>query len=346
MSDVGTEKNIRLIEGARASQPNKFSPGFTRDGLIIDTLVSKTRGDKARQEKDFLALVELEKQQGLAQRFPVGRWILAAVVLLLVIGFVILSAQNKAFDWPLVGRYLFDKQILNGLYTTLWLTALVTFLSLIFGVVIATMRLSKNPIISTLAWCYIWLFRATPLLVQLLFWFNIGYLMPTLNIGLPGLEPWLSIPTNSLISALGASILGLTMHGVAYSAEFVRGGLLSVPQGQQEAARMLGLSQLQIFRKIVFPQSLRTIIPALGNFLIDNLKGTSIISVVAVTELLYSAQLIYNRNYKIIPLLLVATLWYVFITSLLSLLQHAIEKHFNRGYQRKASTRTEKGGEK
>lgn len=304
-----------------------------------------TDAEKKYYGEDFSYLIELENKQGITQRFSYTRWAFGVAVLFIALSFIYLAAQNEAFDWALVGHYLFNPQILEGLYTTLWLTAVVTLLSLIFGVVVAAMRLSRNPVVSLIAWCYIWLFRATPLLVQLLFWFNIGYLIPTLNLGLPGMHPWISIPTNSLISALGASILGLTMHGVAYSAEFVRGGLLAVPVGQQEAARMLGLSPLQIFRKIVFPQSLRSIIPALGNFLIDNLKGTSIISVVAVTELLYSAQLIYNRNYKIIPLLLVATIWYVFVTSLLSLMQHAIEKRFNRGYQRQKYARPETGGD-
>lgn len=287
-------------------------------------------------EQDALSRInEQELRSGVRQPY---RWrrhlsavLLSAVILLLIWQ----AAENPAFDWPLVGHYLFDKQILQGLWTTLWLTALVTFLSVLFGVVIAVMRLSHNPVLSLLAWSYIWLFRATPLLVQLLFWFNIGYLVPRLTLGWPGLTPSVTFATNDLISAIGASILGLTLHGMAYSAEFIRGGLLAVPQGQKEAATMLGLSPRQIFTKITLPQSLRTIIPALGNFLIDNLKGTSIISVVAVTELLYSAQLIYNRNYKIIPLLLVATFWYVLVTSLLSALQSWTENYYGRGYHRR-----------
>ena len=278
---------------------------------------------------------QAEEFQGFLQVRRWRRHISAVVVSLILLFLLWQAAENQAFDWPLVGHYLLDSQILQGLWTTLWLTAVVTLLSVILGVVIALMRLSHNPVVSMLAWSYIWLFRATPLLVQLLFWFNIGYLVPRLTLGWPGSSPWFSVATNDLISAIGASILGLTLHGMAYSAEFIRGGLLSVPQGQKEAASMLGLSPVKIFSKIILPQSLRTIIPALGNFLIDNLKGTSIISVVAVTELLYSAQLIYNRNYKIIPLLLVATFWYVVVTSLLSLLQHWSERYYGRGYHRK-----------
>ena len=286
------------------------------------------------QQQQLQRIEQAEQQFGVRQPRRWRRQLSALFVSALLLFLMWQAAENPAFDWPLVGHYLFDAQILKGLWTTLWLTALVTLLSVIFGVVIALMRLSQNPVVSLVAWSYIWLFRATPLLVQLLFWFNIGYLVPKLTFGW-GATPWFSIATNDLISAIGASILGLTLHGMAYSAEFIRGGLLAVPQGQKEAATMLGLSPPEIFMKITLPQSLRTIIPALGNFLIDNLKGTSIISVVAVTELLYSAQLIYNRNYKIIPLLLVATFWYVFVTSLLSWLQHWSEKYYGRGYHRR-----------
>lgn len=284
------------------------------------------------QNSAFERITDRERHQGVRQPRRWQRQISALLVSAILLFFVWQAAENPAFDWPLVAHYLFDRQILQGLWTTLWLTALVTLLSVLFGVGIALMRLSRNPVVSLLAWSYIWLFRATPLLVQLLFWFNLGYLVPRLTIGLPGATPWFSVATNDVISAIGAAILGLTLHGMAYSAEFIRGGLLAVPQGQKEAATMLGLSPVKIFFHITFPQSLRTIIPALGNFLIDNLKGTSIISVVAVTELLYSAQLIYNRNYKIIPLLLVATFWYVAVTSLLSLFQHWSERYYGRGY--------------
>ena len=295
--------------------------------------------DRAISPANFDTLQRInqtEEKHGVRQAWRWRRHLSAITVSAILILLIWQAAENPAFDWPLVGHYLFDSQILKGLWTTLWLTALVTLLSVIFGVVVALMRLSRNPVVSLFAWSYIWLFRATPLLVQLLFWFNIGYLVPRLTLGWPGSSPWFSVSTNDLISAIGASILGLTLHGMAYSAEFIRGGLLAVPQGQKEAATMLGLSPSEIFIKITLPQSLRTIIPALGNFLIDNLKGTSIISVVAVTELLYSAQLIYNRNYKIIPLLLVATFWYVLVTSVLSLLQHWSERYYGRGYHRKS----------
>jgi len=305
------------------------------DPASIDNNEQHVQAISIQQDNAVQRINHVEQQQGIRQAKRWRRHLSALAVGALLVILIWQAAENSAFDWPLVGHYLFDSQILKGLWTTLWLTALVTLLSVVFGVVIALMRLSRNPVVSLVAWGYIWLFRATPLLVQLLFWFNIGYLVPRLTLGWPGTTPWFSVATNDLISAIGASILGLTLHGMAYSAEFIRGGLLAVPQGQKEAATMLGLSPSEIFLRIILPQSLRTIIPALGNFLIDNLKGTSIISVVAVTELLYSAQLIYNRNYKIIPLLLVATFWYVAVTSLLSLLQHWSERYYGRGYHRK-----------
>lgn len=181
---------------------------FTPQNSMVKTAKISTA------DVDAALLVQLEQQQGIVDKFPLRRW-LSGLFIVLVAGWLAVEAgENPAFDWPLVGKYFFHPQILSGLWTTLWLTLLVTLLSMILGVGIAVMRLSANPVISLLAWCYIWLFRATPLLVQLLFWFNIGYLVPKLNIGLPGFAPLWSIPTNDLISALGASILGLTLHGV------------------------------------------------------------------------------------------------------------------------------------
>ena len=296
------------------------------------------RGDGQKPDRPLSvidAISDIERRQGIRPQSQRKRIFFALLLLLFSLWFIRASAANQAFDWPLVGQYLFNPQILQGLWTTLWLTLLVTLLSVVLGLGIAVMRLSDNPVLSSLAWGYIWLFRATPMLVQLLFWFNIGYLVPTLTLGWPGLTPSVQLPTNELINALGAAILGLTLHGMAYAAEFIRGGLLAVPPGQREAAIMLGLRRRQIFLNITLPQSLRSIIPAMGNFLIDNLKGTSMISVVAVTELLYSAQLIYNRNYKVIPLLLVATFWYVVVTSLLSVLQSWSERYYGRGYHRR-----------
>lgn len=262
---------------------------------------------------------------------------LAAILALLLVAWVInVLLRNPAFEWSVVVTYFFHPNIMRGLVTTLWLTAAVTALSIVLGTAVAAMRLSSNYILQTGAWGYVWIFRSTPLLVQLLFWFNIGYLFPTISVGLPFGPVFYEINSRDLISPLSAALLGLTLHVTSYASEIIRGGISSVPAGQIEAAQVLGISSRRIFMRIVLPQSMRSIIPSIGNLLIDTLKSTSIISVLAVPDLLYSAQLIYNKNYKVVPLLMVATLWYVIITTILSVIQYRVEKYFARGAARQA----------
>jgi polar amino acid transport system permease protein len=184
------------------------------------------------------------------------------------------------------------------------------------------------------SWGYVWIFRSVPMLVQLLFWFNIGALYPTLSFGIPFGPDFVSVSSINLIGPLAAVIIGLTLHEAAYAAEIVRGGVISVEQGQVEAALALGMGRGRILRRIVLPQAMRSIIPAAGNALIGTLKGTSIVSVLAVQDLLFSVQLIYNRNYLIIPLLLVATIWYVVVTSVLGVAQYYVERYYARGAAR------------
>jgi polar amino acid transport system permease protein len=181
------------------------------------------------------------------------------------------------------------------------------------------MRLSGNPVLVGVGWGDVWLFRSVPLLVQLLFWFNIGALYPALS------------GSTAVIGPMTAVIIGLVLHEAAYAAEVVRGGIVSVEAGQVEAGLALGMGRGRILRRIVLPQAMRSIVPGAGNLLIGTLKGTSIVSVLAVQDLLHSVQLIYNRNYLVIPLLLVATLWYVVVTSLLSIGQHYVERYYSRG---------------
>ncbi|AHH95600.1 amino acid ABC transporter permease [Kutzneria viridogrisea] len=255
-----------------------------------------------------------------------GRWAAAALALLAFGGLLYSVAGNAAFGWPVVLDYFTSPAVLAGLVLTLWLTAVTLVAGFVLGTVLAVMRLSGNPVLSGLAWGYVWLFRSTPMLVQLLFWFNIGAVYPRIGLG-----DWFSFDATNLISGTAAAVLGLTLHEAAYAAEIVRGGILSVDPGQTEAALALGMGRLRILRRIVLPQAMRSIVPAAGNLLIGTLKGTSIVSVIAVQDLLYSVQIIYNRNYQIIPLLLVATLWYVLVTSLLSVGQHYVERHYGRG---------------
>ena len=261
-----------------------------------------------------------------------GRW-LGAVLALVVLGLAGWSAlTNRAFQWNVVWAYFTTAAVLRGLLLTLWLTVLTTALAFALGTPLAVLRLSANPVLRVLSGGYVWFFRSTPLLVQLLFWFNIGALYPRLALPVPFLGLTLfSVKTVNLISATAAAVIGLTLHEAAYAAEVVRGGILSVGRGQREAAAALGLSRARTLRRIVLPQAMRSIIPAAGNMLIGILKGTAIVSVLAVQDLLYSVQLIYDQNYLIIPLLLVATTWYLIVTTLLSLAQHYVERHYARG---------------
>ncbi|MGW0558093.1 amino acid ABC transporter permease [Streptomyces sp. NPDC002926] len=250
-----------------------------------------------------------------------GQWAAAVAVLLLLAGAVSSVVRNDAFQWDVVGDYFTSTSVLRGLGLTLWLTGVVMVLGFTLGTLLAVMRLSANPVLRNVSWGYIWLLRSTPILVQLLFWFNIGALYPQI----------LGVRTVNLLSPVTIAIIGLTLHEAAYAAEVVRGGILSVERGQIEAAESLGLRRWRRLRRIVLPQAMRSIVPPAGNMLIGTLKGTSIVSVIAVQDLLYSVQLVYHRTYQVVPLLLVATIWYVVVTSLLSVGQHHVEKYYARG---------------
>jgi polar amino acid transport system permease protein len=193
------------------------------------------------------------------------------------------------------------------------------------------MRLSKSLVLSSVASSYIWLFRGTPLLVQLLFWFNVASFVPRLSLGIPFGPSFVSANTNNVVTVLAAAILGLGLNEAAYMSEIVRAGIVSVDAGQGEAALALGMNKRLVFRRIVLPQAMRVIIPPTGNQTIGMLKGTSLVSVISLPELLYSVQLIYARNFETIPLLVVASLWYLIVTTVLSVGQHYVERHFGRG---------------
>ncbi|MFF9067690.1 amino acid ABC transporter permease [Streptomyces sp. NPDC014891] len=250
-----------------------------------------------------------------------GQWAAAGLVLVLLALGLVSVVRNKAFQWDVVAEYFTSTSVLRGLGLTLWLTALVMVLGFVLGTLLAVLRLSDNPVLRAVSWGYVWFFRSTPILVQLLFWFNIGALYPQI----------LGVSTVNLLGPVSVAVIGLTLHEAAYAAEVVRGGILSVDRGQLEAAQSLGLGRWRRLSRIVLPQAMRAIVPPAGNMLIGTLKGTSIVSVIAVQDLLYSTQLIYHRTYEVIPLLLVATLWYVAVTSVLSLGQHYVERHYARG---------------
>ncbi|MEW1864873.1 amino acid ABC transporter permease [Streptomyces sp. NBC_00669] len=263
-----------------------------------------------------------------------GQWISAAVLLVLFAMLVHTLVTNPRFQWHVVGHYFLSGSILHGLELTLWLTGAVMASGYLLGVGVAAMRLSRNPVLRTLSFGYVWLVRSVPPLVQLLFWYELASLYPRLSVGVPFGPEFADVKTAHLFSGILAAYVGLTLDVAALSAEIVRGGILSVDPGQREAARALGLGEGRIFRRIVLPQAMPAIIPASGNLLIGMLKATSIVSVIAVQDLLYSSQLIYNQNFLIMPLLLVATIWYIILTTLLSIGQFYVERHYARGNNR------------
>ena len=263
-----------------------------------------------------------------------GQWVCAAVALVLFAMVIHTLLTNKRFQWDVVGDYFTRASILHGLLLTLWLTAAVMVCGYLLGIGLAAMRLSANPVLRTLSFGYVWLIRSVPPLVQLLFWYELASLYPRLSLGIPFGHEFVSVKTAHLFTGLLAAFVGLTLDVAAFSAEIVRGGILAVEPGQAEAAQALGLSRGRIFRRIVLPQAMPAIIPASGNLLIGMLKATSIVSVIAVTDLLYSVQLVYNQNYLIMPLLLVATVWYIILTTLLSIGQYYVERHYARGSRR------------
>jgi len=264
-----------------------------------------------------------------------GRWLSAAIVFVVAAALADSVATNSRFEWGIVGHYLFSGRILRGLEATLELTAVSMVVGIALGVVLAVMRLSPNPLLSAASWLYIWLFRGTPVLVQLLFWAYVSALYPRLSLGIPfGGPQFAHADANTLITPFAAAILGLGLNEAAYMAEIVRAGILSVDEGQTEAAYALGMTRLKTLRRIVLPQAMRVIVPPTGNETISMLKTSSLVSVIAYTELLYSAQLIYSVNYRTIPLLIVASIWYLVVTTVLSIGQYYVERRFNRGSMR------------
>jgi polar amino acid transport system permease protein len=273
--------------------------------------------------------------QAVPVRHP-WRWVIAVIVLIVAASLVRAVVVNPNFKWGTVGHYLFDHRIISGVLKTIELTVLSMLIGILLGVVMAVMRLSPNPIVSGFSWLYIWFFRGTPLLVQLLFWLFGAALFKHVSLGVPFGGPAIVNPSyNSLIPAFVAALLGFGLNEGAYMAEIVRAGIISVDEGQTQAAQSLGLSRLQTLRLIVLPQAMRVIIPPTGNETISMLKNTSLVLVLgSVVDLLFAVQQIYSANYLEIPLLIVACIWYLAMTSVLYVGQYFIERRFGRGFSR------------
>ena len=254
-----------------------------------------------------------------------GQWISAAIVAAAVTSLLWSFASNDNIQWPIIGEFLFNPNILRGGITTIQLTVLSMVLGVALGVVLAVMRLSRNPVLRIVSGAYLWLFRGTPVLVQIVLWFNLGLIFPRLGFG-----P-ISADTNSLISAFGAALLALTLNEAAYMAEIVRGGILSVDKGQTEAAHALGLTGARTMRQIVLPQAMRVIVPPTGNEVVTMLKTTSLVAVIGAQDLFTEAQLYGSKNFTTFEMLLVACFWYLVLTSLLTVAQSRLEHRFARG---------------
>lgn len=256
----------------------------------------------------------------------------AAVVIVLILAVVLLYlvAVNPEFQWEIVSHYLFNSLILKGVGITLVLMIIVMFLSCIGGTVVALMLISPSKLLAVPAQLFVWFFRGTPALVQLLFWYNLGLLFKNITLYLPGYGTVFSVNTNQLITPFAAAVIALSLQESGYMAEIVRNGLKSVNRGQTEAALCLGMKPSLLMRRIVLPQAMRVIIPPTGNEAISLLKTTSLVSTIAVGELLYAAQSIYARTFETIPLLLVASFWYLTAVSILSIGQGYLERHFSR----------------
>ncbi|HKU11620.1 MAG TPA: amino acid ABC transporter permease [Sinomonas sp.] len=261
-----------------------------------------------------------------------GRWIAVVVLAAIALGAVKSLAQNPQLEWGVVGQFLFDGQILEGLGQTLLLSVVSMLVASAIGLVFGFFRLSQNPVLRTLGALYVWVFRSVPALIQILFWGNLALFAPRLGIGIPG-TGWslVSASTNDVLSPFAASIVALSIANGAYLAEIIRSGLLSVDEGQHLASSALGLTWWQAQRKVILPQALRVMIPPAGNQFITLLKETSLVSVIAGGDILSHAENISGYNLRTVELLIVAAIWYLLVTSAATVGQNVIERRTGRG---------------
>lgn len=263
---------------------------------------------------------------------PIIAGIIAGVVACLLIYAV---ATNERFNWPIVGKYIFNENVLSGIGWTLWLTVLAMCIAIVLAIGLAMLRKSTNPVLRAVSWFFIWFFRGTPVYTQLVFWGMFAVLVPKISLGIPftSVEFW-SVDSSVIMSSFNAAVIGLSLNEAAYLSEIVRAGLEAVDNGQVEAAQALGMSRSLTMRRIILPQAMRIIVPPLGNETIGMLKTTSLVLAVPFTlELQFATNAVANRIYQPIPLLVVASIWYLVITSILMVLQTLLEKHFGKGFE-------------
>jgi polar amino acid transport system permease protein len=260
-----------------------------------------------------------------------GRWVAAAGIAVLAAMFVHFLLTSTSLEWSEQWKYLFSKPVLMGVRNTIWLTVVAMAGGVLLGIVLSLMRLSANPLLSGAAWLYLWFFRGTPLYTQLLIWGAIGSLFPTVGIGIPFGPEFHTWQTQTLINAASAAALGLTLNEAAYMAEIIRAGILSVDEGQQEASSALGMSRAQTMRRIVLPQAMRVIVPPTGNEALSTLKNTSLVVAIPYAELTRTQETISAVTYKVIPMLVMACLWYLALSSVMMIGQRYLERYYSKG---------------
>ncbi|MFE6866483.1 amino acid ABC transporter permease [Kitasatospora sp. NPDC057692] len=280
-----------------------------------------------------LDLAELAGLRTVRARHP---WRLAAGLATLVVlaQFAHGLATNPGWDWATFRLFFTADTILRAVGRTVELTLYGTVLGFLLGTVIAALRLSRSAILQSVAWAYVWVFRSIPLIVQLVFWFNLSYLYKRFGFGIPFGPTFGDFETVGVLGALGAAVLGLGLHQAAFAAEIIRGGVIAVDPGQREAAAALGVPRWRQAWRIVLPQAMRGILPAAANEVISLFKGTSVVYVMAIGELFYQVQVVYGRTGRVVPMLMVATVWYVLLTTVLSIGQYYVERYFARGADR------------
>ena len=255
------------------------------------------------------------------------RWVFAGLLIVLAVWFIIASARNEAFGWDTYFQYLFDKRIALASLHTIAITILSMIIGVVGGAILAVMRMSPNPVLRSVSWIFLWVFRGTPIYVQLVFWGLLSAIYQSINLGFTEV----SLQT-ILTNAFFLAVMGLGLNEAAYMAEIVRSGITSVPEGQKEASKALGMSWWMTMRRTVLPQAMRIIIPPTGNEFISLLKTSSLVVAIPYTEEIFGRSTdISAALFQPIPLLLVAASWYLVVTSLLMVGQYFLERRFERG---------------
>src|SRR5262249_15659835 len=284
---------------------------------------------------DTAEQVRPDEIKAIPVRHP-GRWVAAGIVVVLGAALAKSIATNGNFQWGVIRQYFLTSQVLHAVLVTIELTVLAMAIGIVLGVHLAVMRLSPNPLVASASWLYSWFFRGTPVLVPILFWYNISALYPRFSVGIPFGPQFAHFSANTLIKTFVAGVLALGLNEGAYMAEIVRAGIISVEEGQTDAAQSLGMTRLMTMRRIVLPPPIRVIIPPTGNETISMLKTTSLVSAIALAppDLLGAVENVYDRTYQVIPLLLVASIWYLILTTVLTIGQYYLERYFGRGATR------------